>query len=391
MNALPPIPSEEELAAIFGGNEEGFNAARLLRKELLRLSPRKRRGVINEARRQYDAGGDIDVRRGKFRFRLTRKDGEQGKPEPVMDELFARLAPAAERSAPTPDKTDAPLPFVDANGEIQEIKAEIADLKTQATAVEVIEVFGGELKLGRPIGSAFYKLREAYHRDEILLPVGGPVDVDGPYDQPHQIFLIEHDWAAAFARANDFDGVVKLPFEYCCFELRLCGHRVLACLEQNEAHPDTLMMVVFADMTAGWTIIAGAKLVDGAPQQPVDDSRLSIIGTIVSAFIWQQVRAVVIALDAEVAVTDTIRAPHKLNKERERKGKTPLCDYHVVSLAKRARADALPEDHVATERKSPRLHFRRGHWRHYDNHKTWIKWMLVGEPDLGFVDKHYRL
>jgi hypothetical protein len=33
----------------------------------------------------------------------------------------------------------------------------------------------------------------------------------------------------------------------------------------------------------------------------------------------------------------------------------------------------------------------RGHWRHYERHKTWIKWTLVGDPDLGFVDKHYRL
>jgi hypothetical protein len=38
-----------------------------------------------------------------------------------------------------------------------------------------------------------------------------------------------------------------------------------------------------------------------------------------------------------------------------------------------------------------RLHFRRGHWRHYETHKTWIKWMLVGDPDLGFIEKQYRL
>lgn len=37
------------------------------------------------------------------------------------------------------------------------------------------------------------------------------------------------------------------------------------------------------------------------------------------------------------------------------------------------------------------LHFRRGHWRHYGEYKTWIKWMLVGDPELGFVDKMYKL
>jgi len=33
------------------------------------------------------------------------------------------------------------------------------------------------------------------------------------------------------------------------------------------------------------------------------------------------------------------------------------------------------------------------HW--FDSHlefvKTWIRWMLVGDPDLGFIDKHYRV
>lgn len=53
-----------------------------------------------------------------------------------------------------------------------------------------------------------------------------------------------------------------------------------------------------------------------------------------------------------------------------------------------------------------RLHFRRGHWSHYSNpgageiqftdegylrSKSWINWMLVGDPDPGFVDKHYKL
>ena len=29
--------------------------------------------------------------------------------------------------------------------------------------------------------------------------------------------------------------------------------------------------------------------------------------------------------------------------------------------------------------------------QHGDRWRTWIKWMLVGDPDLGFVDKEYRL
>lgn len=79
-----------------------------------------------------------------------------------------------------------------------------------------------------------------------------------------------------------------------------------------------------------------------------------------------------------------------INHQRERRGRLPLADYHVVMLAHRRRLEPLPRDPGA-EVTRKRLHFRRGHWRHYANHKTWIKWMLVGDPDLGFVDKEYRL
>lgn len=76
-----------------------------------------------------------------------------------------------------------------------------------------------------------------------------------------------------------------------------------------------------------------------------------------------------------------------------RQGKMPLYDYHVVSLAARKRyAARLPEPgDQDVERRHVRLHFVRGHWRHYENHKVFIKWHMRGDPDLGFIDKEYRL
>lgn len=65
----------------------------------------------------------------------------------------------------------------------------------------------------------------------------------------------------------------------------------------------------------------------------------------------------------------------------------------VVSLTRRehvlprSRAEFDPDREV----RHVRMHFRRGHWRHYQEHRTWIKWMLVGDPDLGIIEKHYRL
>ncbi|HKM88832.1 MAG TPA: hypothetical protein VJX48_09530, partial [Xanthobacteraceae bacterium] len=113
----------------------------------------------------------------------------------------------------------------------------------------------------------------------------------------------------------------------------------------------------------------------------------------VKQLVEREIKAVCIALEAQIATTEVIRAPLKLNKARERGGKPPLPDYRVVQLTKRSTPLPLPTTGgpAAEKRQSPRLHFRRGHWAHFSNHRTWRKWTLVGDPDLGFIDKHYRL
>jgi hypothetical protein len=104
-----------------------------------------------------------------------------------------------------------------------------------------------------------------------------------------------------------------------------------------------------------------------------------------------QIRAICIALDAEVATHTVVRAPHKLNVKRERDGKCPLFDYRVVSLSRRSRALGMPRSTLGQTPTRKRLHFRRGHWRHYAEFKTWVRWTLVGNPELGFIDHEYRL
>jgi hypothetical protein len=117
-----------------------------------------------------------------------------------------------------------------------------------------------------------------------------------------------------------------------------------------------------------------------------------------------EIRAVCIMLDAKVAVAEPrSHAGEGLNKKRLREGKTPLKDYHIVTLAKRLRADYERGDPTGIKK---RLHWRRGHWRHFTTpggkemyidaegitrSRTWINWQLVGNESLGFVEKHYRL
>lgn len=182
-----------------------------------------------------------------------------------------------------------------------------------------------------------------------------------------QSFVVKHDWARAFEGAEDFDaGDYRLPYEICVFEFRITGTNVLVFLEQQDAIIQVYPMIGNGDF---WFM--------GNNDDPF------------CQFAMKQIRAICIALEAQVAEHDLIRAPSKLNEKRARQGKAPLNDYHIVSLARRARATKPIE--TSTTGRRVRLHFRRGHWRHFTTHQTWIKWMLVGDPDLGFIDKEYTL
>jgi hypothetical protein len=71
-------------------------------------------------------------------------------------------------------------------------------------------------------------------------------------------------------------------------------------------------------------------------------------------------------------------------------GLTPLPDYHIIDLAR-----GLREQHQGPRSEYQgvvRFHLRREHMRHYkDGTSTRVKWCLVGNPDLGFIDHVYKL
>jgi len=192
------------------------------------------------------------------------------------------------------------------------------------------------------------------------------------------VFVIEHDWAGAFASAGEevagFE--FQLPYKMCLFEFQISGRRLAVVAFQRSENNYELHAVVEVPEATGY-----AYLSLNSPYQ-----------TAVKIIVERQIRGVCIALEAEIAETEVIRAPHNLNKSREKRGRTTVPDYHVVRLSSRSRVSPLPPSEGNEEkRKSPRLHFRRGHWVHFTEHKTWRKWTLVGDPDLGFIDKHYRL
>jgi hypothetical protein len=263
---------------------------------------------------------------------------------------------------------------------------DVAHQPTRQHADEIGEWVKKPFKIEKPHGSALHKLQAAVNRAN-RTQVGEHVnfldEAEALFDaELPQDFLVEHDWASAFTNA-DLDGEVRYPFDFCAFEFQITGKRLIALVE-NE-HPLDLFFGVRMINEEEWTVFSSRSYrTDGT----FLDGRMEALHN----FMMGQIKAMSIALEAEVAEAEIIRAPAKLNHARVRKGELPLVDYRVVNLAKRHRNSPVPSElQDKGSRRSPRLHFRRGHWKHYANHRTWTKWTLVGNPDLGFIEKNYRL
>lgn len=193
------------------------------------------------------------------------------------------------------------------------------------------------------------------------------------------VFLVQHDWASLVAKVDADDGEVRLPFDNCVFEFEVNGRRICLLVVSEDGAPRRMLMAI--RVKGGWLAPAGYDVEQIRPGYGDDDPLTPVL--------WDHVRAIAITLDAEVVEAEVVRNPHRSNRqapEVERK----RFDHHVLSISARRRRLAPRLDGTPTGRKV-RLHFRRGHWRHFQAHKTWIKWMLVGDEALGFVDKDYRL
>lgn len=216
-----------------------------------------------------------------------------------------------------------------------------------------------------------HKLVEASQRKEVLNVDGGSAFIisNESFAASH-VFVVRHDWAGALGPAIEAaGGGIALPFDSCIFEFMMSGRCVIVWAFQPEG--ETPKAVPFVETPDGWWCGGEDSVSEGTPFHSA----------------WLQIVAICVALDAEVATREVMRAPAALNKKRERNGKPLVKDFSIVDLARRHRVLGPSTG----SHRSPRLHFRRGHWRHYEDHKTWIRWTMVGDPDLGFVEKQYRV
>jgi hypothetical protein len=222
-----------------------------------------------------------------------------------------------------------------------------------------------------------------------MKPRGVPLIIEKDFYRLEQAealntFVIQHNWAAAFEGATDFDmGDFRLPYERAAFELHITGKRIIAIVSEAAGSKTVL---AFVTTKVGWVAPdKGFSFADGEWGRASPDFAIDELYD----FLLKQIRAICISLEAKVAVTDIVTISPQLNRSRERRNRTTLSNYHVVRLNHRPHSTRAAHDEA---RRGKRLHFRRGHWRHYDaERKTWISWMLVGNPDLGFIEKEYRL
>lgn len=258
------------------------------------------------------------------------------------------------------------------DAQISEKRREQADREAVAKVMERIQSWGNnpEPVVGQNDVSRVHSLNEA-------MMAGGLVDAskawmadaqDALLFKPMKTFVINRDWTQVMGGDDWWDAEIMLPFPHCTFEFILDGLPVIQVCMQNE---DGELIVLPCVQAHGRWMALESEAAKKAPTLQ---------------FAWKLVVACCVALEAEVLAHEVVRAPHKLNSKREKQGKTPMMDFHVIDLKRRGRADrpseVEPSRHV-------RLHFRRGHWRHYEDHKTWIKWQLVGDPSIGIVQSRY--
>lgn len=100
-----------------------------------------------------------------------------------------------------------------------------------------------------------------------------------------------------------------------------------------------------------------------------------------------------IALECKNVITIDNLPPNKLNKKRIQKNKIPLFTFktlHIIQNYKRYKT-LNSEEQKEEQRKSPRLHLRRGHIRHYENFQIWIEKTVVGDVKKGIGHKEYKI
>lgn len=159
----------------------------------------------------------------------------------------------------------------------------------------------------------------------------------------------------------------------------------------------------------GWTGVFGHKVVCPQTLRVVSRNQAMTRETMLNYVLqeilwdWESVIHLTNVLACNNACTEKIEPSVKLNKKRAASGKPPFDSYHVLKITLKRSPNARSAAGGTGQHVSPRQHIRRGHIRHIGasekradpqkrgGYTVWIEQMLVGNPDLGRVEKDYAI
>ena len=195
-------------------------------------------------------------------------------------------------------------------------------------------------------------------------------------------FVFSQSYASLLKDTDADQGEFRLPYPWCAWQFRFGNEDeatdMIAITLQKEM--EMYISVAFKGIDTWVTLTPDAMPFD---RYAAEERKSTSVGP----WVCDEIRAASIMLEAEIAIEDVVRIPHRSNVARQREGKTPLLSYSTIDLRHRKRYEGVGDNPQGTRR----LHFRRGHWRHYATHKVWIKWQVVGDPTKGVVLSDYRL
>lgn len=326
------------------------------------------------------------------RNRPTTDVGTHGMDKSVAQHLDDAFQVAANRNVPPHLISKAKKAFTDPGA------IEVGTIEEKNRLIHLYHLLQKPPPLVYAGASVYGHYLRALHEKTFLLPFGKEgsarfrVHVENMLPQLETLtpFVINHNWKAVLEQAGEPDtgeDDFKLPADDATvFEFAMEGMRVLA-LATDMPEMEDIGLHIWVRLDKQWICLGAEKL-----RQPLGKGTAE--GEETDAFYCEvraQIRAACAVMEAEVAETEVVRADYRRNEKRQRQGQHKFFDYHVVNLARRHKLSRAEMPANDEKRQSPRLHFVKAHWRHFDNYKVRIKWHYRGDADLGFIDKEYRL
>ena len=250
----------------------------------------------------------------------------------------------------------------------------------------------GPLVLEHPQGSSLHHL-EDYDRE-----CGGKWVKTIWDDRPH-VFVVERDWARAFANYELTEGEAPLPFPHCCFEFRISGVRVLAMVYEGA------LFCVYGQ-GGHWVCDDYRYDFDTGRAHPIALDLNHVEFPRVAKLVRDNIRVACIMVDADLAHREVRQASPRLVQKRIAEKRPAPRDHYVIDLKKQRRYEGHPKSGGGSLGTKMRGHFRRGTWVHYEDvdsgqvqyadsggfwhSRTWRPWHFAGDPN-NLVEREYRL